>query len=97
MPCVRGDEPGRLRGHESRVRLRQDTGPVDANATVNQRTGEGHQVLRGHHRRGARRSKPTDSCFVETLNGSLRDEGLNERWFAPLDEANRDLATWSKD
>ncbi len=25
--------------------------------------------------------KPTDNCFVESLNGSLRDEYLNVNWF----------------
>lgn len=29
----------------------------------------------------SRPGKPTDNCFIETFNGSLRDECLNVDWF----------------
>ena len=29
----------------------------------------------------SRPGKPTDNCFIETFNGSLRDECLNVHWF----------------
>ena len=32
----------------------------------------------------SRPGKPTDNCFIETFNGSLRDECLNIHWFASL-------------
>lgn len=35
----------------------------------------------------SRLGKPTDNCFIETFNGSLRDECLNIHWFASLAEA----------
>jgi putative transposase len=35
----------------------------------------------------SRPGKPTDNCFIETFNGSLRDECLNIHWFASLTEA----------
>jgi putative transposase len=31
--------------------------------------------------------KLTDNCYVETFNGSLRDECLNVHWFDTVEEA----------
>ena len=35
----------------------------------------------------SRPGKPTDNCFIETFNGSLRDECLNVHCFESIDEA----------
>jgi len=32
----------------------------------------------------SRPGKPTDNCFIETFNGSLRDECLNVHWFESM-------------
>ena len=45
----------------------------------------------------SRPGKPTDNSFVETFNGSLRDECLNLNWFASLTEARQVLETWRRD
>jgi putative transposase len=45
----------------------------------------------------SRPGKPTDNSFVETFNGSLRDECLNVNWFATLPEARAMLETWRRD
>ena len=45
----------------------------------------------------SRPGKPTDNSFVETFNGSLRDECLNVNWFATLPEARAVLETWRRD
>jgi putative transposase len=37
----------------------------------------------------SRPAKPTDNAFIETLNGSLRDECLNIHWFETIAEAHR--------
>ena len=37
------------------------------------------------------------NSYVETFNGSLRDECLNVHWFASLAEAKRVLEAWRKD
>jgi len=42
----------------------------------------------------SRPGKPTDNCFVETFNGSLRDECLNVHWFETIDEANAKIEAW---
>jgi putative transposase len=44
----------------------------------------------------SRPGKPTDNAFIETFNGSLRDECLNLHWFAMLAEARSIIETWRK-
>jgi putative transposase len=44
-----------------------------------------------------RPGKPTDNCFVETFNGSLRDEWLNVHWFQTLEEAKVKIEAWGRD
>lgn len=41
--------------------------------------------------------KPTQNAFVESFNGRLRDECLNETLFASLSHARAVLATWKHD
>jgi len=41
--------------------------------------------------------KPQQSAFIESFNGSLRDELLNEELFDSLADAMRKLAVWSYD
>ena len=41
--------------------------------------------------------KPQQNAFVESFNGSLRDELLNEEIFDSLDDARRKLALWRYD
>lgn len=38
--------------------------------------------------------KPVQNCFVESFNGRLRDECLNENWFVSLIEARTIIARW---
>ena len=41
-----------------------------------------------------RPGKPTDNCFVESFNGSFRDECLNVHWFETIDEAKAKIEAW---
>ena len=41
--------------------------------------------------------KPTQNAFVESFNGRLRDELLNETLFRTLDHAREMLAIWKED
>jgi putative transposase len=41
--------------------------------------------------------KPQQNAFIESFNGSLRDELLNEEMFESLDDARRKLALWRYD
>ena len=42
----------------------------------------------------SRPGKPTDNPFIESFNGSLRDECLNTNWFLSLDDAKEKIETW---
>ncbi len=41
--------------------------------------------------------KPVQNCFVESFNGRLRDECLNEHWFLTLPDARRVVEEWRMD
>ena len=45
----------------------------------------------------SRPGKPTDNCFIETFNGSLRDECLNVHWFESMEEAKVKIEAWRMD
>lgn len=62
----------------------------------------GHMVDLWAYHRGvrldfSRPGKPTDNAYIETFNGSLRDECLNLHWFRSLDEAEKLIEAWRKD
>src|SRR2546425_3823416 len=41
--------------------------------------------------------KPVQNAFVESFNGRLRDECLNEHWFLTLADARRLIEDWRGD
>ena len=41
--------------------------------------------------------KPTQNAFVESFNGSFRDELLNEMLFSSLAEAREKITAWKED
>lgn len=45
----------------------------------------------------SRPGKPTDNPFIESFNGSFRDECLNTHWFLSLEDAYEKINTWVKD
>lgn len=45
----------------------------------------------------SRPGKPTDNPFIESFNGSLRDECLNTNWFMSLEDAKEKIETWRQD
>ena len=45
----------------------------------------------------SRPGKPTDNAFIETFNGTLRDECLNIHWFGSINEAKRLIEAWRID
>jgi putative transposase len=42
----------------------------------------------------SRRGTPTDNAVVESFNGRLRQECLNEHWFLSLTDARRKISAW---
>ncbi len=45
----------------------------------------------------SRPGKPTDNAYIESFNGSLRDECLNVHWFEDLTDAKEKLQAWKSD
>lgn len=45
----------------------------------------------------SRPGKPTDNAFIESFNGSLRDECLNVHWFLSLSDAREKIERWRLD
>ena len=45
----------------------------------------------------SRPGKPTDNAFIESFNGSFRDECLNLNWFLDLEDARQKIETWRRD
>ncbi len=44
-----------------------------------------------------RPGKPVENAYVESFNGRLRDECLNENWFATLDDARVTIERWRQE
>ncbi len=45
----------------------------------------------------SRPGRPVDNAFIESFNGSLRDECLNTNWFLSIGDAQSKLETWRRD
>jgi len=45
----------------------------------------------------SRPGKPTDNAFIESFNGSFRDECLNAHWFLSLEDACEKIESWRSD
>lgn len=41
--------------------------------------------------------KPNQNAYIESFNGRLRDECLNEHWFVNLDHARKVIETWRRE
>lgn len=44
-----------------------------------------------------RPGKPTENAHVESFNGRLRDECLNENWFVDMEDAREKIELWRRD
>lgn len=72
--------------------IRLDNGPEFISKSVDKWAYE-HGVTLDYSRPG----KPTDNAFVESFNGSFRDECLNVNWFLSLNDAKTKIEAWRKD
>ena len=45
----------------------------------------------------SRPGKPVDNAFIESFNGSFRDECLNTNWFLSMEDAKEKIEAWRKD
>lgn len=45
----------------------------------------------------SRPGKPTDNAYIESFNGSFRDECLNTNWFLSLEDAREKIEVWREE
>lgn len=45
----------------------------------------------------SRPGKPTDNPYIESFNGSFRDECLNLNWFLSIEDARRKIEAWRQE
>ena len=45
----------------------------------------------------SRPGKPTDNAFIESFNGRVRQECLNENWFLSLEDARKKVENWRQE
>ncbi len=45
----------------------------------------------------SRPGKPIDNAYIESFNGSFRDECLNTNWFLSLEDAREKIEEWRRD
>ncbi len=45
----------------------------------------------------SRPGKPTDNPYIESFNGSFRDECLNVNWFLSLEDAREKIEAWRQE
>ena len=70
-------------------RLQTDNGSEFISHTLDRWAYE-HQVTMDFSRPG----RPTDNPFIESFNGSFRDECLNIHWFLSLADAREKIENW---
>lgn len=74
------------------VRIQTDNGSEFISKGLDKWAYE-HGVIMDFSRPG----KPTDNPFIESFNGSLRDECLNIHWFLSLEDAQDKLDSWRRE
>jgi putative transposase len=84
------DRAARFRGYPQAIRT--DQGPEFTGKALDQWAYE-----HGVELKLIQAGKPTQNAFIESFNGKLRDECLNEHWFKSLDHARAILNNWRQD
>jgi putative transposase len=72
--------------------IRVDNGPEFISKALDQWAYENEVTLDF-----SRPGKPTDNAFIESFNGSFRDECLNANWFQSLSDAKAKIDAWRKE
>ena len=75
------------RGHPGVIRA--DNGPEFTGKALMEWADQ-HGVTIRHIEPG----KPNQNAYIESFNGRLRDECLNENWFVSLEQAQRTIEAW---
>jgi len=73
-------------------RIRVDNGPEFLSKAL-----DNYSYLNNIKLEFSRPGKPVDNAFIESFNGSLRDECLNTNWFLSIEDAQAKLEAWRVD
>ena len=73
-------------------RIRVDNGPEFISKALDNWSYENNIKLEF-----SRPGKPVDNAFIESFNGSLRDECFNTNWFLSIENARSKLEAWRRD
>ena len=84
------DELGQTRGYADGIVV--DNGPEFRSEALDQWAAMHHVTL--HF---IQPGKPIQNAFIESFNGRLRDECLNESWFVSLTDAQQTIEAWRVD
>jgi len=84
------DEVGEQEGLPEVIMI--DNGPEFAGKALDE-----WAYRKGIKLRFIRPGKPVENAYIESFNGRLRDECLNEHWFINLDHARRIIEEWRLD
>lgn len=84
------DRAARFRGYPQAIRT--DQGPEFTGKALDQWAYE-----HGVELKLIQAGKPTQNAFIESFNGKLRDECLNEHWFHSIEHAKVILREWRQD
>ena len=84
------DQVAQVRGYPERIVC--DNGPEFRSEALDQWAHQ-HGVTLQFIEPG----KPVQNCFIESFNGRLRDECLNESWFVGLQDAQRTIEAFRLD
>lgn len=76
------------------VRGLPDTFVLDNGSEFRSRAFDAWAYARGVTLEFIQPGKPVQNCFIESFNGTLRDDCLNRHWFLTLADARRTLAAW---
>ena len=74
------------------LRIRVDNGPEFVSKALDNYSYQNNIKLEF-----SRPGKPVDNAFIESFNGSLRDECLNTNWFLSIEDAQQKLEVWRVD
>lgn len=81
------DRVAKRRGLPRSIRL--DNGPEFTGRALDE-----WAHLRGVKLEFIRPGKPVENAFIESFNGRLREECLNQHWFLDLEDARRTIEAW---
>jgi putative transposase len=84
------DRVSQFRGYPGAIRT--DQGPEFTSNALDQWAYQNGIVLKL-----IQPGKPTQNAYIESFNGKLRDECLNEHWFMSLENARQIIGNWRRD